>query len=62
MQRNNGVIFIRLPAEVRDAAQAAAAEENQYISEFVRDAIKRALAERQRKAERRLARQTEVAA
>jgi len=62
MERNDGAMLIRLPMAMKQEVDAAAEEEELYVNEWVRAVIKRALAERARKAERRLARQSEVAA
>ena len=52
MKRNNEVIFLRLPEQDKEAAQRAAEEDQMYISEFIRDAIRQALHERARRKRR----------
>ncbi len=52
MNRNNEVIFLRLPEQDKEAAQRAAEEDQLYISEFIREAIRLALRERARRKRR----------
>jgi len=62
MERNDGALLIRLPMAMKQEVDAVATEVDMSTNAWVRSMIKRALAERARKAERRLARQSEVAA
>ena len=62
MERNDGALLIRLPMAMKQEVDAVATEFDMSTNAWVRSMIKRALADRQRKAERRAARGAGVAA
>ena len=62
MERNDGALLVRLPIALKEEVDAVATEFDMSTNAWLRAIIKRALLDRQRKVERRAARQTERAA
>ena len=62
MERMDSEILISLPASLKAQVVLAAKAEELYTNAWIRAALRRALAERARKAERRATRQGERAA
>jgi len=47
VKRNTDVIVLRLPEQDKENIQKAAAEDQMYVSEFIRDAVRQALRRRE---------------